>query len=173
MNPDSMSEADLTKSFTHDRPEPTTQPPIKRPASMNQDTTAMPMGPICPGCGHPATATWVDDQGDRHYRHEQTTTAPGPDECVVGTDPAVAVFGVNLTSVDLRPAKACSICGQPLPLAVLDFHPAKQDCIRALRARVERLERALNELACWRQGAEVTGDFDDPYSARLAREALA
>jgi hypothetical protein len=34
MNPDSMSEYDLTKSFTHDRPEPSTQPPTERPASI-------------------------------------------------------------------------------------------------------------------------------------------
>jgi len=112
--------------------------------AMNQGMTAMPMGPICPGCGHPATATWVDDQGDWHYRHEQTTTAPGPDECVVGTDPAVAVFTGTLSSIDLRPAKACSVCGQPLASAVLDFHPIKQDCIRALRARVEALDREIH-----------------------------
>jgi hypothetical protein len=103
MNADSMSEADLIKSFTHDRPEPTTQPPTERPD----------------------------------------------------------ILGVNV----------CHICGQSADPEM--FHPTKQECINALRVRVERLERALNELACWRQGAEVTGDFDDPYSARLAREALA
>jgi hypothetical protein len=99
MNPDSMSEADLTKSFTHDRPEPATQPPTE------------------------------------------------------------------------RPAKACSICGQPLGVAVLDFHPTKQECLKALRARVDRLTGALWKIACYPQGP-VTGAFDEPVSAREAREAL-
>jgi hypothetical protein len=140
--------------------------------------TAMPMGPICPGCGHPATTTWVDDQGDRHYRHEQTTTAPGSDECVMDTDLAVAVFAVNLTSTDLRPAKACNICGQPLPLAVLDFHPAKQDCIRALRARVEKLEKAVKFYAdpvtwmIWTNHPEHPAKVEADRG-KIAREALA
>ena len=43
MNPDSMSEADLIKSFTHDRPEPATQPPIERPARLGVN--------VCHVCG--------------------------------------------------------------------------------------------------------------------------
>jgi hypothetical protein len=75
MNPDSMSEADLTKSFTHDRPEPTTQPPSQRPAT------------------------------------------------IVLND--------------------CQVCGLPVA-APQQFHPTKQDCIRALRARVEALDREIH-----------------------------
>jgi len=106
MNSDSMSEADLTKSFTHDRPEPTTQPPTE------------------------------------------------------------------------RPAKACSVCGQPLPLAVLDFHPTKQDCIKALRARVEKLEKAVKFYAdpvtwmIWINHPEHPAKVEADRG-KLAREALA
>lgn len=37
---------------------------------------------------------------------------------------------------------------------------------------VKALREALNKLACWGGGSVVTGRFDDPYSAKIAREAL-
>lgn len=37
---------------------------------------------------------------------------------------------------------------------------------------VERLRTALNKIASWGEGKEVSGRFDSPYEARIAREAL-
>jgi hypothetical protein len=39
--------------------------------------------------------------------------------------------------------------------------------------KLEIATEALDTLACWNEGPEVTGSFDDPPSATLAREALA
>lgn len=44
---------------------------------------------------------------------------------------------------------------------------------KELRAEVERLRAALNEIASWREGPVVNGGFDEPGSARTARVALA
>ena len=38
--------------------------------------------------------------------------------------------------------------------------------------KIARYENALNEIASWREGPEVTGTFDEPNSARIARAAL-
>jgi len=37
--------------------------------------------------------------------------------------------------------------------------------------RIDRLELALNRIAAWPEGV-VTGSFDEPNAARIAREAL-
>lgn len=39
-------------------------------------------------------------------------------------------------------------------------------------ARVERLEAALRKIAAYEEGPVVTGRFDEPWSASLARAAL-
>lgn len=44
--------------------------------------------------------------------------------------------------------------------------------IRPLLERVRRYREALNEIASWGQGEQVTGSFDEPYAAQIAREAL-
>ena len=33
-------------------------------------------------------------------------------------------------------------------------------------------EDALNNIACWSEGDKVTGSFDEPASAQIARDAL-
>lgn len=35
------------------------------------------------------------------------------------------------------------------------------------------LVEALNRIAAWKEGENVTGSFDEPHAARIAREALA
>ena len=45
--------------------------------------------------------------------------------------------------------------------------------VPALVSEVERLREALNDIASWKEGPEVDGRFDEPASARRAREALA
>lgn len=40
-------------------------------------------------------------------------------------------------------------------------------------AEVRALREALDEIACWDEGPEVTGSFDEPGSAKIARAALA
>lgn len=42
----------------------------------------------------------------------------------------------------------------------------------AVADRVKPLLDALNSLACWNEGPVVTGSFDEPDSARIARKAL-
>ena len=58
-----------------------------------------------------------------------------------------------------------------------DYDKTVADCWRAanakLEARIRSLEAALNKIACWHEGREVDGGFDEPWSARVAREALA
>lgn len=44
--------------------------------------------------------------------------------------------------------------------------------VTALAQQVERLEAALNDIAAWHDGPEVTGRFDEPGAARVARAAL-
>jgi hypothetical protein len=39
-------------------------------------------------------------------------------------------------------------------------------------AREKKLLDALTKIACWDQGAEVTGSFDEPASAAIARKVL-
>ena len=68
-------------------------------------------------------------------------------------------------------AKRCHVCGQPPP-PMMDFHPSKQDCIRALRGRVVMLERGLNVIASWAEGDQVQARFDEPASAKIARDTL-
>jgi hypothetical protein len=53
-------------------------------------------------------------------------------------------------------------------------HATCPGCIESadLRAKLATAEEALNKLAVWSDGPEVTGRFDDPNSSRLAREAL-
>ncbi len=41
-----------------------------------------------------------------------------------------------------------------------------------LRSENERLLTALNHIAAWDKGPEVTSSFDEPGSAKIAREAL-
>jgi len=41
-----------------------------------------------------------------------------------------------------------------------------------LQRRIEELEWVLNDIAAWDEGEKVTGSFDCPYHAELAREAL-
>ena len=42
-----------------------------------------------------------------------------------------------------------------------------------LRAENNKLREALNRIASWNEGPEVTGSFDEPCSAEIARQALA
>ena len=44
--------------------------------------------------------------------------------------------------------------------------------LEAERAKVKVLRLALNRIASWGEGPDVTLSFDDPNSARIAREAL-
>ncbi len=41
-----------------------------------------------------------------------------------------------------------------------------------LQSEVSRLRKALDKLACWDEGKEVTSSFDSPWTARIARDAL-
>lgn len=45
--------------------------------------------------------------------------------------------------------------------------------LKALEESHGKLFEALNKIASWQEGPEVTGKFDEPVSARMAREALA
>lgn len=49
---------------------------------------------------------------------------------------------------------------------------AKDAELATLRERVRVYENALNEIASWGEGEKVTGRFDEPHSAKKAREAL-
>ncbi len=42
----------------------------------------------------------------------------------------------------------------------------------AERARMKRLEAALEKIAAFGEGAVVTSSFDEPHAARIARMAL-
>lgn len=42
----------------------------------------------------------------------------------------------------------------------------------ALAERVARLEQALMRIASYDEGPDVTGSFDEPCAARIARDAL-
>lgn len=50
--------------------------------SFTTSLTAAPSLPICPVCQYPATFSWLDVYGYRHYSHEQTMTAVTPNECI-------------------------------------------------------------------------------------------
>ena len=41
-----------------------------------------------------------------------------------------------------------------------------------VKADRDKYAAALDQIASWREGAEVSGSFDEPGSARIAREAL-
>lgn len=43
---------------------------------------------------------------------------------------------------------------------------------QALKEELERYRAALNNIASWKEGSKVTGTFDEPESARIARKAL-
>lgn len=47
------------------------------------------------------------------------------------------------------------------------------DEVRELRAQRDRLLAALNKIASWNEGAEVSGSFDEPGAAGIARAAIA
>lgn len=49
---------------------------------------------------------------------------------------------------------------------------ALNDHADALRAELDRLRAALNEIASWNEGPEVSSSFDEPHAAKVAREAL-
>ena len=42
----------------------------------------------------------------------------------------------------------------------------------AMRARIEELEKAITSIASFAEGAEVSGGFDSPWTAKTARKAL-
>ena len=44
--------------------------------------------------------------------------------------------------------------------------------VNTLEHRAKLLTDALDKIACWNEGEEVTGSFDEPCSAKTAREAL-
>ena len=50
---------------------------------------------------------------------------------------------------------------------------ARQPEIDALTAQLARLRVSLNSIASWPEGVAVTSSFDEPCSAKLARDALA
>lgn len=67
-------------------------------------------------------------------------------------------------------------------LNVLKLHPSLLvsgtasgaiKAIEELRDENERMREALNRIAAWDDGPEVTGHFDEPGSAHVARKALA
>lgn len=58
------------------------------------------------------------------------------------------------------------------PTAVQEFKDTFLDGILHERARAEVLLKALNVIASWAEGETVTGKFDEPSSAQLARNAL-
>lgn len=45
--------------------------------------------------------------------------------------------------------------------------------LSAFQEKYKKMEEALNKIASWEEGEEVTGSFDEPGSARIARESLA
>jgi hypothetical protein len=45
--------------------------------------------------------------------------------------------------------------------------------VARLTAERDKFAAALNQIASWSEGANVTGSFDEPHSARIARAALA
>lgn len=47
-----------------------------------------------------------------------------------------------------------------------------EEKIEELEARAERYRKALEEIASYGEGPVVTGGFDEPCSARIARRAL-
>lgn len=56
-----------------------------------------------------------------------------------------------------------------------DFTHELREClgeIDRLRAQREKFRAALDEIASWKEGAAVSGTFDEPNSAELARKAL-
>ena len=52
---------------------------------MSESVTGMAML-ICPVCGCPASSSWTDSQGHRHYRHELSLTVVTPNECVAAKE---------------------------------------------------------------------------------------
>ena len=49
---------------------------------------------------------------------------------------------------------------------------AKDAELTLLKAENEALKEALRQIASFQEGPEITGSFDEPCSARIAREAL-
>ncbi len=47
------------------------------------------------------------------------------------------------------------------------------DFARILELKYRLLKSALNDIASWKEGNEVTASFDEPNCARIARTALA
>ena len=58
------------------------------------------------------------------------------------------------------------------PLARFIKEAANPSTIRALLADLERAERALNRIASWSEGEQVTPSFDEPNAASIARDYL-
>lgn len=44
--------------------------------------------------------------------------------------------------------------------------------LNIMRDENDRLRSALDKIAAWDEGEEVTGSFDEPNAARIARDAL-
>jgi len=52
------------------------------------------------------------------------------------------------------------------------IYAAKTPAVRALLADLERAEKALNRIASWPEGEQVTPSFDEPNAANIARDYL-
>lgn len=67
----------------------------------------------------------------------------------------------------------CGACG-----ASCGSYPTEAEAIaawnrRAASAESARMREALDKIACWDEGPKVTGSFDEPGAAQIARAALA
>ena len=68
----------------------------------------------------------------------------------------------------------CAVCAVPLERDLMGAELATAQAeLLAVRAERDRYKAALNEIASWGEGPEVTGSFDSPDTAKIAREALA
>lgn len=61
---------------------------------------------------------------------------------------------------------------QDAAFASAEILKAKDAELTSLKAENEALKEALRQIASFQEGPEITGSFDEPCSARIAREAL-
>lgn len=73
------------------------------------------------------------------------------------------------------------VIGMPFEMAMYSdlsrwlFYQRAQDILQerdALRIELSLLRAALNEIASWNEGPEVSSSFDEPHAAKVARDAL-
>jgi hypothetical protein len=83
-----------------------------------------------------------------------------------------AEHAAELAALKAREA-ALSVEAVDLRARVAEVLDNMRKLVELAAAREERLRKALDRIASWSEGDEVTGSFDEPCSARTARAALA